>query len=230
MAKSLWEPNFDRLMTVLRLEGEPDRVPFFDLFIDMQIAEPVLGQPLPQDADELRKYRVEFMAKLGYDFVVGRHTFGFPGREGLLAEDTAVRSSGQRSWRDEAHGPLESWEKFDKYQWPRVEDASCEDIEKLEPLLPEGMKVIPVLPNGPLENLVGLMGYEPLCYALRDDLALVEAVADRIGEAELALYEKFCDGGGWALGSGNSIANYIPVENFLAMLDEGRKAGVYGSN
>jgi uroporphyrinogen decarboxylase len=30
-------------------------------------------------------------------------------------------------------------------------------------------------------------------------------------------------GGGYCLGSGNSIANYIPVENYLAMLDEGRR-------
>ncbi|MBN1418655.1 MAG: uroporphyrinogen-III decarboxylase-like protein [Planctomycetes bacterium] len=30
-------------------------------------------------------------------------------------------------------------------------------------------------------------------------------------------------GGGYCLGSGNSIANYIPVENYLAMIDEGRR-------
>lgn len=30
-------------------------------------------------------------------------------------------------------------------------------------------------------------------------------------------------GGGYFLGSGNSIANYIPVDNYLIMLDEGRK-------
>lgn len=30
-------------------------------------------------------------------------------------------------------------------------------------------------------------------------------------------------GGGFGLGTGNSAANYIPPENFLAMLDEGRK-------
>jgi uroporphyrinogen decarboxylase len=30
-------------------------------------------------------------------------------------------------------------------------------------------------------------------------------------------------GGGFALGTGNSAANYIPPENFLAMLDEGRR-------
>lgn len=29
--------------------------------------------------------------------------------------------------------------------------------------------------------------------------------------------------GGYVLGSGNSVANYVPVENFLIMLDEGLK-------
>ena len=30
-------------------------------------------------------------------------------------------------------------------------------------------------------------------------------------------------GGGYCLGSGNTIANYIPLENYLVMLDEGRR-------
>jgi uroporphyrinogen decarboxylase len=30
-------------------------------------------------------------------------------------------------------------------------------------------------------------------------------------------------GGGYCLGTGNSVANYLPVENYLAMLDEGRR-------
>ncbi len=34
-------------------------------------------------------------------------------------------------------------------------------------------------------------------------------------------------GGGYMLGSGNSITNYCPVENVLAMYDEGRKLGTY---
>jgi uroporphyrinogen decarboxylase len=32
-------------------------------------------------------------------------------------------------------------------------------------------------------------------------------------------------GGGFCLGTGNSVANYIPLDNYLLMLDEGRKAG-----
>jgi uroporphyrinogen decarboxylase len=35
------------------------------------------------------------------------------------------------------------------------------------------------------------------------------------------LFERCAPGGGWALGSGNSIPEYVPVGNFLAMLQEG---------
>jgi uroporphyrinogen decarboxylase len=35
--------------------------------------------------------------------------------------------------------------------------------------------------------------------------------------------EKCMPGGGYVLGTGNSVANYIPVDNYLAMLDEGRR-------
>ena len=48
----------------------------------------------------------------------------------------------------------------------------------------------------------------------------------RFDEGELRRYVKdildeCMPGGGYVLGSGNSVANYIPVENFLIMLDEG---------
>jgi uroporphyrinogen decarboxylase len=35
--------------------------------------------------------------------------------------------------------------------------------------------------------------------------------------------EKCMPGGGYCLGSGNSVANYIPLDNYLAMQDEGRR-------
>ena len=36
------------------------------------------------------------------------------------------------------------------------------------------------------------------------------------------LAECFTDGF-WALGTGNSLTNYMPVDNYLAVLDEGMK-------
>jgi uroporphyrinogen decarboxylase len=38
-----------------------------------------------------------------------------------------------------------------------------------------------------------------------------------------AILEKCFPGGGYCLGTGNSVANYIPIDNYLAMLDEGRR-------
>ena len=35
--------------------------------------------------------------------------------------------------------------------------------------------------------------------------------------------EKCHPGGGYCLGTGNSVANYVPVDNYLAMVDEGRR-------
>jgi uroporphyrinogen decarboxylase len=354
MSSGLFQPNFDRMLTVLRREGEPDRVPFFELFHDGPIIEAVMGRPMPADPEESRQYRIDFMTDLGYDYVVGYHTYGFPGRQALIADDTeGGQSRGKRGWSDEHHGPIESWEDLERYEWPEIGNVSFEDIEKLAPMLPGGMKVTATLPGGVLENLISLMGYEPLCYKLVEDPELVQAVVDKVGEGELSVYKVLCEydhvgalwlnddlgfktqtminpqylrqyvfpwhkrlvqyahehgklvmlhacgnlrevmddliddvqidakhsfedviqpvadfkrqygsrvsalggidvhvlasatedevraytrkaieacapGGGWSLGSGNSVANYIPVANFLAMLDEGRKVGVYG--
>lgn len=53
------------------------------------------------------------------------------------------------------------------------------------------------------------------------------------GEDDVRAYtrrvlEACMPGGAYALGTGNSVANYIPVRNYVAMLDEGMKVGVYG--
>lgn len=37
-----------------------------------------------------------------------------------------------------------------------------------------------------------------------------------------ATLDKCMPGGGYCLGTGNSVANYLPLDNYLAMLDEGR--------
>jgi uroporphyrinogen decarboxylase len=352
---SLWQPNFDRLLSTLTLQGEADRVPFFELFHDLPIVEAIMGKPTPADPDAARLYRIQFMADLGYDYVVGYHGFGFAGAAALISDDTTEggQNRGKRGWQDEHHGPITGWEAFEKYPWPLATDAMFEDIEKLADALPEGMKVTVTLPGGVLENLSSLFGYEPLCMLLADDPDLVQAVVDKIGEGELSVYEHLCSydhvglcwlnddlgfktqtmispnalrkfvfpwhkrlveyahengkivvlhacgnlkevmedliedvgidakhsfediimpvadfkrkygsrigicggidvhvlagsnedevraytrkvieetapGGGWTLGSGNSVANYIPVRNFLAMLEVGREVGVYG--
>lgn len=61
--------------------------------------------------------------------------------------------------------------------------------------------------------LLGGIDVDFLCRATQDEVR--RRVRDTLG---------ICmKGGGYCLGTGNSVANYIPVDNYLAMLDEGRR-------
>ena len=61
--------------------------------------------------------------------------------------------------------------------------------------------------------LLGGIDVDFLCRA--DEAAVRQRVRDTL--------DACLPGGGYVLGTGNSVANYIPLENYLAMLDEGRR-------
>ena len=62
-------------------------------------------------------------------------------------------------------------------------------------------------------SLIGGLDVDFLCRSSED--AIRSRVRDTV---------KVCQpGGGFCLGTGNSVANYIPMDSYLAMLDEGRK-------
>lgn len=61
--------------------------------------------------------------------------------------------------------------------------------------------------------ILGGIDVDFLCRASED--AIRQRVRDTLGAC--------MDGGGYCLGTGNSVTNYIPIENYLAMLDEGRR-------
>jgi len=52
---------------------------------------------------------------------------------------------------------------------------------------------------------------------------LCRATEDEVRRRVRTTLEKCTVGSGYCLGTGNSVANYIPLENYLAMLDEGRR-------
>jgi uroporphyrinogen decarboxylase len=56
---------------------------------------------------------------------------------------------------------------------------------------------------------------------------LVRSSEDDVRAYTRRVLEGCMPGGGYGLGTGNSVANYIPVRNYLAMLDEGNKVGHY---
>jgi uroporphyrinogen decarboxylase len=163
--------NFDRLEKVLRLEGEPDRVPFYDLFADPEVIEAVTGRSLPTQltpsgtsrmltlpSDQMKtaakwhpeiieniensfRVQVNFYSKLGYDYVVLHFPSPFPRWNFMLADDTAPLTRYKRIWQDENKGTVENREDFEKYMWP-----SLDEIEDACTLLLSIMKK--VLPQG----------------------------------------------------------------------------------
>ena len=56
---------------------------------------------------------------------------------------------------------------------------------------------------------------------------LSRACEDEVRSYTRAVIEACAPGGGWALGTGNTLANYIPVRNYLAMLETGWEVGRY---
>ena len=61
--------------------------------------------------------------------------------------------------------------------------------------------------------LLGGLDMDFLCRAKEEDLR------KRVRQT----LEVCMPGGGYCLGTGNSVANYIPLENYLIMLEEGRR-------
>jgi uroporphyrinogen decarboxylase len=68
---------------------------------------------------------------------------------------------------------------------------------------------------GPKIALLGGVDVDFLCRAPEQEIR--RRVRDTI--------DALAPGGGYCLGSGNSIPKYVPLENYWAMLDEGLKYG-----
>ena len=184
------EPDFSRFLKVVRREGEPDRVPFAELFHDSEIMVAIQG-PAPGDPEGDAAWRIRFWRDLGYDYVTVRTDISFP-RGGHVSADTAPLSRGERGWVDEAKGAITSWDEFEQYPWPEVTPASVRTLETYSRHVPDGMKVAAQLPGGPFENLTFLMGFETFSYALADQPDLVRAIAERVGETLVKAAELTC--------------------------------------
>lgn len=188
------DPDFKRLRHALSRQGEPDRVPFIELFADQEIMEAVIGESIPvpeRNERELRKTAlrkvIRFWYETGYDYLTVQTKLDMPQRR-LAADDTAALERGQRLWVDESAGVINSWRDFEAYPWPRPEDIDYFSLELVGRHLPDGMQIIFLSPGGQLENIMELMGFTPFVFALKDDPELVEAVSQKVGELLVALF------------------------------------------
>ena len=199
-------PDIESFKKVLLREKTPERPPFIELHIDKEmvreIVEATLGRewvpPLPDDREAqaacLRNY-MEVHYRLGYDFV--RLTGQFRFSSGLRfasrvreVTDTAALSRGERQWTEEGAGAISSWEDFEKYHWPSLDEVDPWAMEFVSQELPEGMGILACPCQGVFENGMNtLFGYQNLAYMLYDNPELIKATFDRTGELLYSYYE-----------------------------------------
>lgn len=181
------KPDFDQMLCVLRRE-KPARPVLFELFLERHLVEAVTGKSWENlDDTDVRKAHISAAAALGYDYVsIHASDFGFPNRGERHGKKTRSLNEG---------AVITDRESFERYGWQDPVARYRGRLETLAPFLPGGMKFIVLGPGGVLENVIGLTGFDKLCFMLADDPALAEALFNRVGEGLVAYYRQVagCD-------------------------------------
>jgi uroporphyrinogen decarboxylase len=159
--------------------------------VDQRVMEAVLGRPILGLRDE-----VEFWHKAGYDYVLVGRNLGlgmFPGvRIGRPIQAVEQGKDRTRIWANEGYGLITDENEFETYPWPGPAKADYGEFEEVARYLPDGMKAIYY--GGPIFQWVWmLMGFEAFCFALVENLELVQRLFERVGQIRLQSLERALD-------------------------------------
>jgi len=179
------DPDFSRMEAVLRRE-EPDRVPLFEMEIDMPIQEWFLGRELEGPADD-----IEFYIRAGYDYVPVIPAFLAPRSMRVASGEGLSDSDRERSWITESEGIIKTVADVENFPWPEPEDVDFSLFDEVAELLPPKMKILGILaPAAIFGNASQAMGLQNFSYALYDNVALVEALFERLGSTYLEIAKR----------------------------------------
>ncbi len=183
-------PDARRFINVLAGRQAEEAVPLVEYLVDDAVMSPIVTGLLGRRWTEWGPERdaqaayldnlIEFWLRMGYDIVRFELGLPFPERK-LLTLDTAPAAVKDRAWANEHAGAIASWEDFERYPWPRVEDFDFFAFEYVNAHLPEGMGLISSHGGGIFEHLSWIMSMEGLGYALYENPDLIAAITDRLG-------------------------------------------------
>jgi uroporphyrinogen decarboxylase len=195
-------PDGKEFIEILTGRSESRRVPLVEYIVDDVVMKPILEGLMGQqwvergpDRESQKAYLdnvILFWYRMGYDFVRFEESLPLPEKK-LLAADPAPQSSKDRAWADEHNGAIMSWEDFETYPWPKVEEFDFFPYEYLSKNLPDGMGLIACHGGGLFEHLSWIMSLEGLSFALHEDPPLVRATADRLGTLMTHFYRNLLD-------------------------------------
>ncbi|MCL1856803.1 MAG: hypothetical protein FWF84_04070 [Kiritimatiellaeota bacterium] len=194
------KPEFENLLQVLKCKV-PERPTLFEFFLNGKLEQILAGRPYREHprhepgtvktASQLNMetaaneyntlVRLDAFINAGYDYVtlgacVG---FGFPAK-GRAHGNTVSLNDGF---------VITDRASFEAYEWKDPADGDNSHFDFMLKHLPPGMKVMVSGPGGTLENVIGLVGYDNLCYMMYEDPALAEAVFREVGSRLVKYYE-----------------------------------------
>ena len=174
------QPNFTDLLAVLH-RGVPSRPTLFEFFLNDRLHERLAGD-YPQISEDPYPHQRKIMhafCDAGYDYstliIPG---FNFASHRYKHAQTISINDG----------AVITNRASFEEYDWPDSANMDTDILDALMLTMPLGMKLMVHSPDGLLENVIKLMGYEQLCYALVDNPELVKDVFDAVGSRLLEYY------------------------------------------
>jgi hypothetical protein len=183
-----FKPDYENFLKTVR-GGKPSRIPLAEFFVDNPVHEKVLHMKYPPYDGTVKSItayvqgQIEFALKCGYDFITV-HTNIQPGKppEQQTNHETVLKQY-------EHSGPLSTWDKFNSWTWYAPYEADLRPIEIASNLVPDGMGIMALM-NGLWDNVMLQMGMEQFFVALYDDIKLVNAITQKMSEANLAGFDR----------------------------------------
>ncbi len=195
------KPDWEGLLRNLRREGTPQRVYHMELFLDVEVREALqerfgLADGLDRaDPYYAHKALIALYRFLGYDML--RPPVGGLSISALhkaVADTAVLPKAGGRGFRDDAHGPIASWQDFERYPWPDPARFDTRVLEWYAANTPDDMCLAGSC-HQVFDYTCALMGLQGLCFALYEQPDLVDAVIERVGSLLLAAAQVYlqCD-------------------------------------
>lgn len=166
-------------------KGTPKRVFHFEHGIDTTIKAQLLAHfgltPKPAEGRE-----GGWLAEANLYRTLGIEVFRiFP-----KGASIPIQSLTGAGWANEHGGPIQTPEDVERYPWPKAKDIDYSVLDWYERNLPPDMAVF--VKVSMQELVVGLVGFEPLCFLLYDRPDMIREIARRVGEFYSALAETLC--------------------------------------
>lgn len=176
------QPDFSNLQAVLA-HRVPDRPTLFEFFLNERLYDRLAPEHRnPTNSLEGMRRMMASFFRAGYDYA----NVGVPGFSFL--EGNIIHRK-EKSVSQNEGSVLHNREDFKAFNWPDPDQAQYEFLDELGREMPEGAKLIVYGPDGVLENVSELVGYEALCMMILDDEKLAMDIFNEVGSRLTRYYE-----------------------------------------